>query len=64
MERGLQQGLAKGLEQGRTEGRQEGINEMILSFLKENIPMETIAKAAKVSLDYVREVAARGAVQP
>ena len=50
--------------QSHYEGRLEEKNEMILSLLQQKFPIEAIAKAAKVSLDYVRDLAAKEAIQP
>ena len=48
----------QGKEEGKLEGKLEGINEMILSFLKlGKFSIEDIAKAASVSIDYVKKLA-------
>lgn len=50
----------KGIAQGRTEGRNEGIQQEresnILGMLREKIPMETIARITKVSVEQIREL--------
>ena len=57
---GLEKGMQKGMEKGRTEGRNEGIqqerNSNILGMLREKIPMETIARITKVSVEQIREL--------
>ena len=42
----------EGLEQGRNEGKVE----MILSMLREKMPLEMIAKVSNLSLEKVREL--------
>ena len=44
------------LEEGREEGREEGKSEMILSMLREKMPLEMIAKVSDFSLEKVREL--------
>ncbi len=60
MAKGMQEGMEKGMEKGRTEGRNEGIqqerNSNILGMLREKIPMETIARITKVSVEQIREL--------
>ena len=59
-EKGMQKGMEKGMEKGRAEGRNEGIqqerNSNILGMLREKIPMETIARITKVSVEQIREL--------
>ena len=59
-EKGMAEGMAKGIEKGRTEGRNEGIQQEresnILGMLREKIPMETIARITKVSVEQIREL--------
>jgi len=60
LEKGMQEGMEKGMEKGRAEGRNEGIqqerNSNILGMLREKIPMETIARITKVSVEQIREL--------
>ncbi|WP_302221513.1 PD-(D/E)XK nuclease family transposase [uncultured Acidaminococcus sp.] len=60
LEQGLQQGLEQGLAEGRNKGRNEGIQQErknnILGMLREKIPMETIARITKVSVEQIREL--------
>ena len=55
-----EKGRAEGLEQGLAEGRNKGIqqerNSNILGMLREKIPMETIARITKVSVEQIREL--------
>ena len=45
-----------GREEGREEGRQEERLKMILAMLQDGVAKETIAKYAKVSVDYITEL--------
>lgn len=60
MKRGMEKGLAKGLEQGIEKGRKEGVQQgkiqMIKSMYDLGIPLETIAKASKLSLHDVEQI--------
>jgi flagellar biosynthesis/type III secretory pathway protein FliH len=60
LEKGIAEGLEKGMQKGRAEGRNEGIqqerNSNILGMLREKIPMETIARITKVSVEQIREL--------
>ena len=51
--------LEKGKEIGRAEGRAERLRELIRSMLEENeLPVEKIAKYAKVTVEEVRKIQA------
>lgn len=56
LEQGLQQGLQQGLAEGRNKGIQQERNSNILGMLREKIPMETIARITKVSVEQIREL--------
>ena len=56
LEQGLQQGLVEGRNKGRNEGIQQERNSNILGMLREKIPMETIARITKVSVEQIREL--------
>ncbi len=60
MKRGMEKGLAKGLEQGIEKGRKEGVQQgkiqMIKSMYDLGIPLETIAKASKLSLHEIKHI--------
>ncbi|WP_442868538.1 Rpn family recombination-promoting nuclease/putative transposase [Bacillus cereus group sp. Bc256] len=60
MEKGMEKGLAKGLEQGIEKGRKEGVQQgkiqMIKSMYDLGIPLETIAKASKLSLHEIEHI--------
>ncbi|HFK1451131.1 TPA: Rpn family recombination-promoting nuclease/putative transposase [Bacillus pacificus] len=60
MEKGMEKGLAKGLEQGIEKGRKEGVQQgkiqMITNMDDLGIPLETIAKASKLSLHEIEHI--------
>ncbi|MGK3615645.1 Rpn family recombination-promoting nuclease/putative transposase [Bacillus cereus] len=60
MERGMEQGMKKGLEQGIEQGRKEGVQQgkiqMIKSMYALGIPLETIAKASKLSVHDIERI--------
>ena len=45
-----------GREEGRKEGREEERLQMILAMLKDGVAKETIAKYARVSVEYITEL--------
>ncbi|MGF9872288.1 Rpn family recombination-promoting nuclease/putative transposase [Bacillus tropicus] len=56
LEQGIEKGIEKGIEQGRKEGVQQGKIQMIKSMYDLGIPLETIAKASKLSLHEVEHI--------
>ncbi|TNP16761.1 Rpn family recombination-promoting nuclease/putative transposase [Bacillus tropicus] len=54
--RGMEKGLEQGIEKGRKEGVQQGKIQMIKSMYDLGIPLETIAKASKLSLHEVEHI--------
>jgi predicted transposase/invertase (TIGR01784 family) len=56
---GLQKGLRKGLKEGERKGREEERLSNAVNFLRAGVPAETIANATGLSLDTVRELAAK-----
>ncbi|AJH75333.1 hypothetical protein DJ86_67 [Bacillus cereus ATCC 4342] len=56
MKRGMEKGLEQGIEKGRKEGVQQGKIQMIKSMYDLGIPLETIAKASKLSLHEVEHI--------
>ena len=60
MEEGIERGLARGRAEGRAEGRSEGRSEeknaFVVELLKEKLPMETIAKVSKLSVEKIQEL--------
>lgn len=53
---GMKRGMEKGLEKGRKEGVQQGKIQMIKSMHDLGIPLETIAKASKLSVHEVEHI--------
>ncbi|MED0988523.1 Rpn family recombination-promoting nuclease/putative transposase [Bacillus nitratireducens] len=56
IKRGMEQGIKKGLEKGRKEGVQQGKIQMIKSMYDLGIPLETIAKASKLSVHEIERI--------
>lgn len=54
--RGLEQGKKEGLEQGKAEGREEERIELVCSFYRNGIDVDTIAKATGLSIDRINEI--------
>ena len=57
-----EKGEAKGMEKGRAEGLELGEQKMLLQFLEKLSP-EQVAEFSGVSLDKVRDIAAKGKYQ-
>ena len=49
----------EGREEGREEGKTEEKKETALGMLYDNMPICSIAKYTKLSLDYIRDLAAK-----
>ena len=47
------EGRKEGREEGRKEGREEGITNTAVNMLKENIPVEIIARVTNLSADKI-----------
>ena len=58
-EEGRVEGERKGLEEGERKGREEGKFSNAVNFLRAGVPAETVANATVLSLDTVRELAAK-----
>ncbi len=56
IKKGLEQGIEQGIEKGRKEGVQQGKIQMIKSMYNLGIPLETIAKASKLSVHDVERI--------
>ncbi|MBJ6949573.1 hypothetical protein JG666_20140 [Vibrio cholerae] len=56
IEQGIEKGIEQGIEQGRKEGVQQGKIQMIKSMYDLGIPLETIAKASKLSVPEVEHI--------
>lgn len=51
-----EKGMAEGMEKGMQKGIQQERESNILGMLKEKIPMETIARITKASMEQIREI--------
>ena len=51
-----EEGWEQGAAQGREEGREEEKSAFILSMLKEKLPLETIARVSKMSVERIQEL--------
>jgi predicted transposase/invertase (TIGR01784 family) len=56
IEKGIEQGIEKGIKKGRKEGVQQGKIQMIKNMYDLGIPLETIAKASKLSVHEVEHI--------
>ncbi|EEL85655.1 hypothetical protein CN445_07075 [Bacillus cereus] len=56
MEQGIKKGIEKGIEKGRKEGVQQGKIQIIKNMYDLGIPLETIAKASKLSVHEVEHI--------
>lgn len=56
IEQGMARGRAKGREEGLAKGREEEKSAFILSMLKEKLPLETIARVSKLSVERIQEL--------
>ena len=54
--RGLARGIALGREEGREEGREAEQASFIMGMLKEKLPLETIARVSKLSVERIQEL--------
>ena len=51
-----EEGWEQGAAQGREEGREEEKSAFILGMLKEKLPLETIARVSKMSVERIQEL--------
>ena len=60
LEEGMERGRAEGMERGRAEGmergREQGKVDIVLEMLRDKLPLETIARVSKFSLERVQEL--------
>ena len=54
---GENKGRIEGRNEGRIEGRVEGKGDMIIEILKDNQPLELIAKFSKFTIEKIKEIA-------
>ena len=51
-----EEGWEQGAAQGREEGREEEKSAFIIGMLKEKLPLETIARVSKMSVERIQEL--------
>lgn len=56
IKKGIEQGIEKGIEKGRKEGVQQVKTQMIKDMYELGMPLETIAKASKLSVHEVERI--------
>ena len=56
MERGMKRGRAEGMERGLAEGMEQGKVDIVLEMLRDKLPLETIARISKFSMERVQEL--------
>ena len=56
IERGLERGRAEGMKRGRAEGMEQGKVDIVLEMLRDKLPLETIARLSKFSMERVQEL--------
>ena len=60
LEEGMERGRVEGMERGRAEGmergREQGKVDIVLEMLRDKLPLETIARVSKFSLERVQEL--------
>ena len=56
MERGRAEGMERGMERGRAEGMEQGKVDIVLEMLRDKLPLETIARISKFSMERVQEL--------
>ncbi len=56
LQKGLEQGLQQGIQQGIQQGAQQKAREIAISLLKEEIPVETIARSVKLPIEEILEL--------
>ena len=55
-EEGMERGRAEGMERGRAEGMEQGKVDIVLEMLRDKLPLETIARISKFSMERVQEL--------
>ena len=56
LEEGMERGRAEGMERGRAEGMEQGKVDIVLEMLRDKLPLETIARISKFSMERVQEL--------
>ena len=55
----LEEGIKRGMKRGRAEGCEEGKVAIVLEMLRDKLPLETIARLSKFSMERVQELGRR-----
>jgi len=55
----LEEGIERGMKRGRAEGCEEGKVAIVLEMLRDKLPLETIARLSKFSMERVQELGRR-----
>ena len=53
---GMKRGRAEGMKRGRAEGMEQGKVDIVLEMLRDKLPLETIARLSKFSMERVQEL--------
>ena len=53
---GMKRGRAEGMRRGRAEGMEQGKVDIVLEMLRDKLPLETIARLSKFSMERVQEL--------
>ena len=56
LERGRAEGMERGMKRGRAEGMEQGKVDIVLEMLRDKLPLETIARLSKFSMERVQEL--------
>ena len=59
LEEGIERGMKRGRAEGRAEGCEEGKVAIVLEMLRDKLPLETIARLSKFSMERVQELGRR-----
>ena len=55
-EEGMERGRAEGMKRGHAEGMEQGKVDIVLEMLRDKLPLETIARLSKFSMERVQEL--------
>ncbi|AEC00153.1 RpnC/YadD family protein [Selenomonas sputigena] len=53
---GMERGMERGMKRGRAEGMEQGKVDIVLEMLRDKLPLETIARLSKFSMERVQEL--------
>ena len=55
-EASFEEGMERGMKRGMERGREEGKVDIVLEMLRDKLPLETIARISKFSMERVQEL--------